>query len=127
MPLYEYKCPTCGERALVERTVDDRNLPLICVNPLCCMENMKRVYSFSSRVFQGGYNASLGVHVESERALMDHAKRMSEEASARTGYEHNFQPVDVTDAAACGVQGAGLDATEKRATDSGQREAKLWL
>lgn len=129
MPLYEYKCPSCRQRVQRQRTLDERNAPIECTT---CIEaegpvQMKRVFSFSSRIFMGGYNPSLGVHVESEGALMDHAKRLSDEASARTGIEHNFQPIDVTDASACGVDGAGLDATMKRKTDSGEREAKLWI
>jgi len=126
MPLYEYKCPQCGETKVQEKAVEHRNQLPACHHGQLAYK-MKRKYSFSAHLFDAGYNASLGVEVSSQRQLESEARRLSDLHSERTGYPANFVPVDLSDTKALGVDGAGAESTMKHQTDTGQREAKLYL
>ncbi|HCA53006.1 MAG TPA: hypothetical protein DEP24_09040 [Mycobacterium sp.] len=132
MPTYEYKCPMSGMRISEFRELEDRdNLP-VCNGTRDGHsgfgQEMKRTFSFQmAPVFQERYEPSLGVTVSSNRALMDEAKRLSAAQSEITGLDCDIQPVALSDTKALGVDGSRLEESEKRAVDSGQREAKLWL
>lgn len=130
MPTYEYRCKCCDGRMSIHRDVEDRDLLPDC--PWCDEEGhhecMVRTFSFQmAPVFQERYEPSLGVTVSSNRALMDEAKRLSAAQSEITGLDCDIQPVALSDTKALGVDGSRLEESEKRAVDSGQREAKLWL
>ena len=130
MPTYEYRCKCCDGRKSIHRDVEDRDLLPDC--PWCDEEGhhecMVRTFSFQmAPVFQERYEPSLGVTVSSNRALMDEAKRLSAAQSEITGLDCDIQPVALSDTKALGVDGSRLEESEKRAVDSGQREAKLWL
>ncbi len=126
MPTYEYRCKECEVRTSQFREVDDRDrMPQ---HPGCPDGSVVRVFSFQmAPVFQERYEPSLGVTVSSNRALMDEAKRLSAAQSEITGLDCDIQPVALSDTKALGVDGSRLEESEKRAVDSGQREAKLWL
>jgi len=59
------------------------------------------------------FNVAVGRPVSSSKQFADELKRKSEEASLRTGMDHNFVPVDVTDMKAVGATDEGLDHTRK--------------
>jgi hypothetical protein len=65
------------------------------------------------------FNASVGHYVSNSREFADQLKIKSEEASLRTGMDHNFQPVDVTEAKALGVTDEGLEQTHRTHHDRG--------
>lgn len=134
MPTYEYRCKECGRKLSIHRDVEDRDELPVC--PWCEETGvpgythvwMVRTFSFQmAPVFQERYDPSLGVTVSSNRALMDEAKRLSAAQSEITGLDCDIQPVALSDTKALGVDGSRLEESEKRAVDSGQREAKLWL
>lgn len=39
---YEFECETCGLERIVERAVENRNIPLVCT---CCNSQMRRLMS----------------------------------------------------------------------------------
>lgn len=41
MPVYEYGCPDCGCKHELDRSVDDRDLPVVCQS---CRKPMRRLY-----------------------------------------------------------------------------------
>jgi hypothetical protein len=62
------------------------------------------------------YNNAVGQFVTNKRQFYDGLKMKSEEASIRTGMDHNYEPIDpsdMADAKAHGVTDEGLDTTEK--------------
>jgi hypothetical protein len=59
------------------------------------------------------FNNATGQYVTNERAFGDQLKLKSEEMSARTGMEHNYQPIDITDMKALGVTDEGLEHTQR--------------
>ncbi len=128
MPTYEYRCKECGRKLSIHRPVEDRDCLPLCVGHTEHPYRMVRTFSFQmAPVFQERYEPSLGVTVSSNRALMDEAKRLSAAQSEITGLDCDIQPVALSDTKALGVDGSRLEESEKRAVDSGQREAKLWL
>jgi hypothetical protein len=85
---------------------------------MTCGAHPTRVWSFNhSRAFPEHFNNSVGEFVSNKHQFYDGLKRQSEVQSARTGIEHDFQPVDPTDmrdASAHGVTDEGLDDTNRR-------------
>lgn len=110
MPQYQFRCDSCR----VLYTVEDRNNVPPC--PTCGL-NPKRVWSFTnSNSMPEHFNHSLGEYVSNRRQFYDGLKRASEEASVRTGIEHNFQPLDPSDLAdpsAHGVTDEGMEETHR--------------
>lgn len=90
-----------------------------------CGGRMVRIASFYfHRPMQEHFNHSLGRPVSGERDYKEGLKRASEAASIRTGLDTNYQPVDMTDTKSLGVTEEGLDATNKRLHDSGEKVSK---
>lgn len=102
MTLYEYRCQDCGHRVLSDECADE-----ICT--VCCGARGQRIWSFSNATIMHEHmNTTLGEPVSSMRQFKDGLKRKSEEATARTGIPHNFQPIDPTDKKALGVTDEGI-------------------
>lgn len=115
MPIYEFKCPTCGARYhFMDRDhLDDR-----CVN---CNTHLKRVFSFAIRpTMPDHFNNSTNTYVRNESHFRDELKRLSEEATEYTGIEHDYKPVDWRDKETIGVTEEGLDDTYDRAKEDGR-------
>lgn len=122
MPMYEYRCRVCGHSTLHKEQLTE--------TPVChCKEGLlQRVWSFSfNKPMQPHFNSSVGKYVSNDNQFKDELKRKSEEATLRTGVEHNYQPIDIADRESLGVTDEGLDATMRRQTDTGERERKLIL
>lgn len=116
MTVYGFRCRTCDTRA----NSHDRLATLgPCPNPGCDGE-LKRCYRSVqlAPVMQEHYNPSVNAMVSSERQIVESFKRASDEYSARTGIEANFQPLDPKDAK---MTGDGLEATNRRRVAEGQR------
>ena len=47
MPTYEYECVVCGIKYEVEQPMDK------VINPLCCAQSMRQLYSSPSISFKG--------------------------------------------------------------------------
>lgn len=88
--------------------------------PVCgCRLQRKVSFSFH-RSMPEHYNSAVGEFVSGKHSFRDALKRKSEEQTLRTGIEHNYEPVDLRDQAACGATDEGLYETEKKQHDSGQ-------
>ncbi len=114
---YSYFCTICGNE-----DIDTHFERIGAVGPcpcIVCGSVMRRGYSFSFvRSMAEHFNNSTGQYVSNSRDFGDQLKRKSEEASLRTGMDHNFVPVDVTDAKALGVTDEGLEETHRRHHDA---------
>jgi len=51
MPIYEYECPSCGERFELRRGMNDSDSEIKC--PRCEAENQHRVFSMFSATSSG--------------------------------------------------------------------------
>lgn len=126
MPTYEYKCTQCGNRISyvwdIATYEEMRKRSPLCSCQIPGGHPMVRVFSFNIKpVMQEHLNRTTGQLVSSERQFKDQLKRQSEEATIRTGIEHNFVPVDASDKATLGVTNAGLDATYNRRKELGMQ------
>lgn len=125
MPVYEFRCPV--DDATYEILHHGGPPPHI---PICPTHDshLRRVYSFTKTImFQDGYSDATGSYVSSNRDMADQLKRKSDEATARTGIPHDFVPMHPSDMKAMASTEEGKDRAYRRATESGQREKKLWL
>lgn len=109
-PQYQFRCDACRQLY----TVDNPTHPQPC--PSCGL-SVKRVWSFTTgKGMPEHYNNAVGQFVTNKRQFYDGLKMKSEEASIRTGMDHNYEPIDpsdMADAKAHGVTDEGLDTTEK--------------
>lgn len=135
MPVYQYKCRDCDNRVSATWDIatyeEMRKRPPICECqtklPKLPEGRMKprpmvRVFSFTVKTsMQEHHNHTTGQMVSSDKQFRDQLKRQSEEATIRTGIEHNFQPVDANDKQTFGVTNEGLDATYNRRKELGMR------
>lgn len=114
---YSYFCTVCGNEDIDEQF---SNIGAIGPHPCSiCGSIMRRGCSFSfRRPMQEHFNTSTGTYVSNNRQFTDDLKRKSEEASLRTGMDHNFVPVDITDMKALGVTDEGLEETHRRHHDN---------
>lgn len=123
MPQYEYKCKECSSRTSIACTIsqyDDlwAGKSLMC--DACMSGELARIYTVPPirHALEGHYNLAAGQYVSGERELKDVFKRRSDEATARTGIEHRFVPVDMRDPA-LGDHHEGLEETNKKRHDAG--------
>lgn len=124
MPQYEYKCKVCDSRTSITCTIsqyDDIYAGQSLACPACMGVGMlRRIYTVPPirHALEGHYNLAAGQYVSGERELKDVFKRKSDEATARTGIEHRFVPVDMRDPA-LGDHHEGLEETNKKRHDAG--------
>lgn len=113
------KCTGCGNR-----TEEFGDVGIGCyVDPICniCGGRLQRIASFFfHRSMPEHYNNATGTYVNNERNFKDDLKRKSEEATIRTGMEHNFVPVDLREKEALGVTDEGLHEQTRRLHDTGE-------
>ncbi|MFC1914231.1 zinc ribbon domain-containing protein [Chloroflexota bacterium] len=55
MPIYEYECPTCGNKFELRRSMTDTDNEVKC--PRCGAENSRRIFSMFITGSSGGYCA----------------------------------------------------------------------
>lgn len=124
MPIYEYRCPDCDNYSELSLTIDEYSgIEMVECN---CGSAMVRIFSFSVKpIMVEHMNRTTGQLVSSEKQFADQLKRQSEEASIRTGIEHNFVPVDTQDKATLGVTDAGLRETYDRRKKLGMAIPKV--
>lgn len=142
MPTYTFRCNVCSDEFDTHMTFEEYTRfkfssmsPRECMamdeddNSINCIGIYERVISSPSfhRGFQSGYNPSVGQFVSNSGEFQSSLSRASDEATARTGIPHNFQPIDPRDPVAAGVTEDGMDATYAAQTKSGEREAKKFL
>lgn len=114
MPTYEWRCNNCGREWSEQLTIEAYSTIPAPECPQCDI-SMSRVFSFVHKTgMPEHFNNTTGQVVSSSKQFADQLKRQSEEATIRTGIEHNFVPVDAADKKAFGVTNEGLAATYDR-------------
>lgn len=113
MPLFDYKCSTCG----ITTTITFRSTYIKCEY---CVDGMAtRRFSFSiASSMPEHYNPSIGKYVTNMNTFKDSLKRQSESATISTGIEHTFIPVTLHDRDSLGVTDQGLYETAKHKHDN---------
>lgn len=111
--IYAYSCQSCDSQ---EHHTGFRPIGAHLDKPCqSCGGLLLRRASFQfRRGMAPHFNQSTGTYVSSQREFNDGLKRASEAATLRTGMDHNFQPVDVTDMKSLGVTDEGLEETRRR-------------
>jgi hypothetical protein len=116
VPLFDYKCPN-GHVT----TVTIRAEQLLCGSD--CSEIARRRFSFNvGRGIQGHYNLAVGKFVNNEQEFRDELKRAAERQATEIGYETTYEYIDPADLKRepekFGVDGTGLDETNRRLHDA---------
>lgn len=123
MQQYEYRCPECRNTILSPHRAD-RSVAW-CRK---CTEYREHRRVFGIYVARGmveHYNQSIGAYVTSERQFRDELKRGAELETLRTGIEHNYEPVDMSDTKSLGVTAEGLEATNRVRVAEGKKPIDL--
>lgn len=97
MPSYTYRCLVCDRTTNTDTRAD--RVREHC--PTCgTVQTFKRVWGFQYHPgYSGGFNPAVGKYVTNDAALRSELSRASDEASANTGMEHRFVPIDLRDPA----------------------------
>ena len=91
MTLYQYRCDSCKRLFNTEHRGDSTR----CES---CGAQAPRKFTFNvSNGMREHWNIAAGEYVSNQRNLDDAFKRKSEEASIRTGMDHEYVRVDVAD------------------------------
>lgn len=97
MPIFEYICDSCGHRTESTTRGDIHH----CEN---CGLTARRRFSFRvASPFREHFNLATGAYVTNRTQFEDRLKMASEEQTLKMGMEVDYQPVDMRDAAACGL------------------------
>lgn len=118
MPVYEWRCGECGTAYQSQRALGDL-APPTC--PTCNIPVRRRYSRIAvKQSMPEHFNSSTGAVVRNERQFRDQLKVQSEQATLRTGLEHNFVPHDPRDSKQeLGVTEEGLEATYRRRRELG--------
>lgn len=118
MPVYEWRCPECKQAYASRRTLGDLTPPTC---PTCNVPVRRRYSPIAIKLpMAEHWNTSVGAYITNEQQFADQLKIQSEQATLRTGIEHNFVPHDPRDAKAdLNVTEEGLEATYRRRRELG--------
>jgi DNA-directed RNA polymerase subunit RPC12/RpoP len=108
--LYSYTCGQCKRLFNTE----DRSDGTIC--PYCKGQAVRKFTFYTASGMKEHWNNAVGQYVSNRQEMSDALKRQSEEASVRTGIDHQYEmvePADMRDPTAHGVSEDGLEATRK--------------
>jgi predicted nucleic acid-binding Zn-ribbon protein len=112
--LYNYRCAKCGRLFATETRADKSTCP-------DCKGQAVRRYNFYTAVsMKEHWNQAVGQYVSNRSEMTDALKRQSEEASVRTGIDHEFElvePSEMADAKAHGVDEDTLEESRRRRFD----------
>lgn len=118
--MYEFRCAGCGWGGELWFGVDDdRRHHARCPE---CRGGLRRRFGFRLAAgFEEHRNPSTGRWTTSDRQFRDDLRRASDEASAATGIDHNFQPADLRDPAVAPRSDDGLRSQHDRAVAEGRK------
>lgn len=125
MPLYEFECRACHASETLILSVTDYT-SWAARNHFTCTctgtpTRMSRNYSFTSvPPFDAHFSDTTGQYVSSKREFRDQLKSLSEDATRRTGIDHDLVPVDLRDMASDAPE-IGMDSTHDRAVLAGTK------
>lgn len=122
MPLYGYRCRTCG--ATAESTRRDTSIGP-CLDPNC-PGDLRRQFAVNIRPsMQPHHNQASGTYVTNMGQFRDDLKRAGERQFIETGIESNLVPLDMHDNEATKVTGEGMDATNRQRVKDGLPPVKF--
>lgn len=110
MPQYNYRCRSCN-RLFATNTAADASTCPDCQGPA-----VRKFGFYVSGGLKEHWNNAVGQYVSNERQMTEALKRQSEEASVRTGTDHQFEyvsPAEMADARSHGVNEDNLELTRK--------------
>jgi putative FmdB family regulatory protein len=93
MTLYSYRCDSCRRLFNTEHRGDST----IC--PDCGGPSVRKFSFTTSNSMREHWNTAVGQYVSSRSDMTEALKRQSEEASIRTGIDHQFEMVERADMA----------------------------
>lgn len=128
MAIHRYICKQCGEAAESESPIGREPVrPTRCF--WCGSDGFRRDYSgvALARPMMAHYNATVGKEVSDMKGFKDDLKRKSEEATLRTGIEHNYEPIDYSDFKPVieKSEGQGLEVTNRARHAEGKKTIDL--
>lgn len=124
MAAFQYKCKSCGLEGLLYGDIGQDPPRPESVCPDCGANDWGRVYSLSvHRPMADHWNNTTGQVVGSMREFKEQLKRKSEEATLKSGIEHNYEPIDYSDFAHVieASDAQGLDDTNRARAREGKR------
>lgn len=112
MPLYAFLCRQCGRaHESPSRTITE---------PCPCGGSYRRDFRFNrASTFVPHFNHSVGKYVHNQAEFNTELRRASDRATAATGAEHNYVPVDAAEVAKTRANDDGLYEQAKRHRDLG--------
>jgi hypothetical protein len=112
--LYQYRCNGCKRLFNTEHRGDSTT----CES--CGNEAPRKFTFYTASGMKEHWNAAVGQYVSNRQDMQDALKRQSEEASVRTGTDHEFvmvDPADMRDPSAHGVNEDSLEGTRRQQHD----------
>lgn len=107
---YEYKCRSCEGRVRSDERGDRLDYP----HANCDNRTLVRVFGFSHKPsMEPHWNNAVGAPVSSMHQFKELLKIKSEEATAQTGIEHRFAPLEWGDHQAFGATGEGIEESNR--------------
>jgi len=130
MPEYEYKCESCGFVHTIHDAVDgdmktifDKGESMHSGPEGGWCGYMKRVFSFHmAPVMQEHMNVTIGKPISDMKQFQRELRQAGDQLEERTGIPHDFQPCDLTDKDALGVDDTGLKATHDAMVKAGTKQ-----
>ena len=114
MSLYNYRCNQCKQLFATETRADATTCPL------CLGRAIRKFTFYTASSMQEHFNTAVGEYVSNRQQMDDALKRQSEQASLRTGVDHEYvrvDPSDMRDARAHGVSEDSLEPTRRLQRD----------
>ena len=119
MPMYEYRCGSCGSVFLDRCQGSTREC--------ACGAVAKRVWGFRVTNYVRGWVDPLsGIEFSDQKKAEHEMRKRSEEATERTGIPHSFTFADWRDVKTLKVTDEGLDATYDHRVRSGKPVGEAW-
>lgn len=123
VPTYTYRCEPCLTNYDLIQKMADRRLCPPC--PQCGGSTLLTIsgvrFLRSTAQSEPHFSHATGQVVTSTRDLEEQLKAMNDEKGT------HYVLADPNDKEYFGVTDEGMDATERRQTDTGERESTLWL
>jgi putative FmdB family regulatory protein len=121
MPLYEYRCRTCG-------FVAHRTAPSDTIGPctMCPEGELRRVFGFQmAPVMHAHYNRTTGTIISDNRQFARELREKGDKLTEQDGIPRRYEPISLSDPSALGVTGEGLDSTNRRRVQNGLPPVKI--
>lgn len=114
VPEYQYRCNSCGRLFACGTRAD------ITTCPDCQGSAVRKFGFYVSGGIKEHWNTAVGQYVSNSHEMSEALKRKGEEASIRTGIEHEYEyvsPAEMADASAHGASEDGLEESRRRRHD----------